>query len=286
MPLTVKNWLSEAKKRLEDCYPTEESGSMIKTLLLERLGWESLDYILGQQLPIPESMLPILESDIGRLLASEPLQYVLGYTWFNEQKFYCTPATLIPRPETEELVLWILEENHNRKNLQILDIGTGTGCIAINLALGIKTSKVFALDISPDALEIARKNATSLKAAVTFQEQDILEATSGNLPRNLDIIVSNPPYVLLSEKTTIRPNVLQYEPHSALFVPDSDPLLYYRAIIKLATGNLKSGALLYFEINENKANAMGSLLAMAGFKDINIRLDIHGKPRMIRGKMP
>lgn len=196
---------------------------------------------------------------------------------------------LVPRPETEELVDWIIDENRDKPHLQILDIGTGSGCIAISLAKNLKETQVTAIDVSVKALEIASQNALYNKAEINFIQADILKTE--NLMPNLslspfDIIVSNPPYVRHLEKTSISRNVLDFEPHLALFVEDNDALLFYRKIAQLALQNLKPNGKLYFEINQYLGQEMVNLLASLGFVAITLKKDIYGNDRMIRCLLP
>lgn len=193
--------------------------------------------------------------------------------------------TLIPRPETEELVEWILiNPEFKFQNPQFLDIGTGSGCIAISLAKNLPNAKVSALDISEEALKIAKGNAKLNKVEVDFFQTDILAAET--LSKKYDVIVSNPPYVRELEKKQMQQNVLKYEPYSALYVKDEDPLLFYRAISRLAKNHLNPGGKLFFEINEYLAYEMTELLKAEGFKNIEIKKDIYGKDRMLKCKPP
>ena len=216
-----------------------------------------------------------------RLLQGEPVQYVLGLAEFGPHIFHVAPGVLIPRPETYELCQWIKSgstEGQEYGSTRILDIGTGSGCIAITWALDIPGAKVTAWDISATALEIARKNAQQLNADVNFQEVDILSPFSSEF----DLIVSNPPYICNKERTEMEQNVLEYEPHTALFVPDNDPLLFYRAIAKYGQTALNTGGKLYFEINPLYADDMREMLSMMSYHDIEIREDQYGKQRMIK----
>ncbi|TVZ53256.1 peptide chain release factor N(5)-glutamine methyltransferase [Dokdonia sp. Hel_I_53] len=225
-----------------------------------------------------------LKEVLNRLEQSEPIQYIIGSTEFYGLKFLVNPATLIPRPETEELVAWVLEsirENVKSKT-NILDIGTGSGCIAIAIAAHDKTANVSAVDISKDALMTARENALTNNVEVDFTHKDILKATK--LDRVYDIFVSNPPYIRALEKAEMRDNVLLNEPDSALFVPDDDPLIFYRKIAQLAYKNLAKDGILFFEINEYLGAEMLYLLKEIGFNNLVLKKDIFGKERMIKAK--
>ena len=228
---------------------------------------------------------------IKRLNNHEPIQYIIGKTEFYSLLFKVNEAVLIPRPETEELVDWIISKFRiQNSELKILDIGTGSGCIAISLAKNLPNAKVFALDVSKEALNVAKANAWQNDVEVEFIEADILnwkqEAGNMNLDfkdLNLDIIVSNPPYVRASEKEQMKPNVLAHEPDLALFVKDEDSLLFYRNITQFASQFLNTKGQLFFEINEYLGNDMFKLLNDKGFIDIELKQDIFAKDRMIKG---
>lgn len=223
---------------------------------------------------------------LSELKKEKPIQYILGKTTFYGLDFFVNKNTLIPRPETEELVEWILEENKEYEaKRSVLDIGTGTGCIPISIKKNRPNSTVFAIDISKGALEIARNNAKQNETDVLFIEQDILETKSLNeikeLDLKLDIIVSNPPYVRNLEKQEIKKNVLDYEPHLALFVEDTDALLFYRKIAQLAKEKLSENGQLFFEINQYLGKETIELLQALGFQNIDLKKDIYGNDRMI-----
>lgn len=214
-----------------------------------------------------------------RLLQHEPIQYILGYEWFYGRKFLVNPAVLIPRPETEELVDWIVEEFQHRNNLNIIDLCTGSGCIAISLALSLKGT-VTAVDISAEALAVAEKNAQLLNAPTNFILADVL---GSDLPTDLfDVLVSNPPYVREAEKAEMQANVLEYEPHLALFVTNDDPLLFYRSILEYAQQCLKPEGSLYFEINQYLEKPMRELAVAYNFYGLTTRTDFRGNVRMLK----
>ena len=216
-----------------------------------------------------------------RLKKQEPIQYILGCTAFYGLTFKVNEHTLIPRPETEELVDWVLSNLHDQDSvLDILDIGTGSGCIAISLAKNIPTARVSGLDISEKALEVAQENAVKNQVLVSFCKKDILETTA--LKNKYDVMVSNPPYVRQLEKKAMNVNVLDYEPGVALFVPNEDPLLFYRKIAQLAMVSLQTKGWLYFEINEYLSKEMNVLLKEIGFANIEIKKDFREVPRMIK----
>ena len=216
-----------------------------------------------------------------RLKKQEPIQYILGCTAFYGLTFKVNEHTLIPRPETEELVDWVLSNLHDQDSmLDILDIGTGSGCIAISLAKNIPTARVSGLDISEKTLEVAQENAVKNQVLVSFCKKDILRTTS--LKNKYDVMVSNPPYVRQLEKKAMNANVLDYEPGVALFVPNEDPLLFYRKIAQLAMVSLQTRGWLYFEINEYLSKEMDVLLKDIGFANIEIKKDFREVPRMIK----
>ncbi|RFP66802.1 peptide chain release factor N(5)-glutamine methyltransferase [Hymenobacter lapidiphilus] len=216
-----------------------------------------------------------------RLLCHEPLQYVLGTAHFAGLELEVTPATLIPRPETEELVELIAREQRGRSGLRVLDVGTGSGCIPLALAERLPGAQFTAVDVSAEALAVARRNAVRCGVAVDFQQVDILQA-SPRLAGPLDVLVSNPPYVMENERPLMRPNVLAYEPATALFVLNHDPLLFYRRIAQLGQELLAVGGVLYFEINEQFAAETEELLRELGYAAVASHQDIFDRPRLVR----
>lgn len=224
---------------------------------------------------------------VERLNVHEPVQYIVEQTYFYRRKFFVDHSVLIPRPETEILVSVVLSSARGivgKPEKRILDIGTGSGCIPITLALEWPGSTVYATDVSAAALGVARKNAATHNAHVNFLEHDILRET---IPfRNLDVIVSNPPYVTRLESADMAPNVLQYEPHNALFVPDNDPLIFYRAILRRSEAALAAAGLVAFEINEKFGAEVAALFKESGFTDVRVLKDLNGKPRIVCGQNP
>lgn len=223
---------------------------------------------------------------LAQLNEQKPIQYIIGETEFYHLPFKVDESVLIPRPETEELVEWVINDNKSKTN-NILDIGAGSGCISIALAKNLPDSKVFAIDISVDALKIAKQNANLNNTKVTFINKDILKICHSPIDTEstLDVIVSNPPYVRNTEKQQMKPNVLDNEPHLALFVEDDNPLQFYQAIIEFSKYNLKRGGLLYFEINEHFGEEICNLLKDNSFKDIELKKDIYGKDRMTKARL-
>lgn len=260
-----------------DIYDAQEATNLINWLLEYHLGLRRVDMMHFME----EKDLPAkLFDDLERLKVGEPIQYILGQAPFYGREFYVNSSTLIPRNETEELVHLIIKENKT-KGLKILDIGTGTGCIPISLALEMPEPEVYGLDVSEEALEIAEKNAKKLNASVIFSSCDVLEEMP--LQSDLDILVSNPPYIPEKGKAEMHTNVLDYEPSLALFVPDEDPLIFYRIIAKKGMKLLKEGGKLYFEIHEDYGHEVVSLLEQTGYQEIKLHQDLNGKERMVTG---
>jgi release factor glutamine methyltransferase len=271
---TYAEWLASLSAQLT-IYSQEEAENLVFWLFEHHLGLRRSELTLT----IPsETNREHLHGDFQRLLTGEPIQYILGEAPFYGRNFSVSRDTLIPRNETEELVHRILKENP-KSGLRVLDLGTGTGCISITLALELKDPEVYALDVSVEALDVARKNAAQLGANVGFLEGDLLGAIP-NLPL-FDVLVSNPPYVPLRDKEEMHANVLNFEPHLALFVPDEDPLLFYRAIGSWGQQLLKTGGKLYLEIYENLANELVQLLLSQGYNQVQVHPDLNGKNRMI-----
>jgi len=266
---------------LEPIYPLSEAKAIARMAIESVSNKKIHDAIANPQLTLSDGEITQLEYYISQLKLQKPIQYILGNTEFFGLNLKVTPSVLIPRPETEELVDWILT-THNESSPSILDIGTGSGCIAITLAKNIPGAKVFALDISSEALEVASKNAMENGVSLTLINENIL-----NLPAELsgspfDIIVSNPPYVRESEKELMAPNVLENEPELALFVSDVNPLEFYKAIASVAQKHLKPKGWVYCEINEAFGIETASVFAERGFVNVTLRKDINGKERMLR----
>ena len=280
MALTVRQCLDLFESTLQSSYPSGELRSMQRIVFAHLLKCPPVDISLNNTKILPEYQQKELISVIDRLKEREPLQYILGETEFYGMPVAVQPGVLIPRPETEELADWIIKDNRGR-NCRILDIGTGSGCIAVALAKHIPESSVDAMDVSPEALAVAKKNAMMNGAEIAFFEADILTGT-GFSDKKYDIIVSNPPYVTDSEKKLMDRNVTDHEPHLALFVRDEHPLLFYEAILSYALTHLAPDGLLYFEINEAFGRNMQILLENQQFFNIIIKNDINGKPRMVK----
>lgn len=266
-------------QQLSGIYPKGEATSIAHWVMEERFGLSQTDILLGKDSDLSANNVEELQNITTRLLKNEPVQYVLGYTTFCGLNIGVEPGVLIPRPETAELVDWIYQTG--RSGAKVLDIGTGSGCIA--LALAHRGFQVQAWDVSPEALTIARRNAAKLQLEVDFKLKDALQIESDSDAQNstFDIIVSNPPYICNSEAANMDSNVLEFEPHTALFVPNNDPLLFYRAIAQYATNHLSQRGQLFFEINRAYATETVEMLKSLGFIDIYVRQDQFGNNRMV-----
>ena len=280
----MQNTINKLKQSLSPLYDSREMKAIIALLFEEVCGLSRLDMLMNPNIVLSEEKSEILSCYAEMLAEGVPVQQVLGYEYFLGRRFEVNPDVLIPRPETAELVDWIVSEAPIGVN--VLDVGTGSGCIAISLAALINNSRVFAYDLSTKALKTAILNAERLNISnVTFVHKDILESQNERFEHpnvdNFDIIVSNPPYIMHKEKSEMSANVLDYEPHLALFVPDSDPLLFYRTIGNYGLKNLRHGGRLYFEINAALGRETCQLLESLGYRDIILRKDLNGLDRMI-----
>ncbi|MEX2350642.1 MAG: peptide chain release factor N(5)-glutamine methyltransferase [Flavobacteriaceae bacterium] len=280
--MTLKEYRSYFKSKLEPLYPEEEIGSFFYLLNEKLLNLKRVEVPLKLHRKLTSEETSLFENALYQLEKEVPIQYIIGETDFFGLTFQVNSSVLIPRPETEELVDWIIKDYSDIKEPpNILDIGTGSGCIAISLAKNLPEAKVTALDISLPALETAKENATQNKVDVSFVKQDILALNE--LKSRFDVIVSNPPYVTNSEKEKMQPNVLLHEPKNALFVSDEEPLLFYSKIAELARTSLNPSGGLYFEINESYGNEIVKMLEEKGFEKVFLKKDFYGKDRMVRG---
>ncbi len=282
------NLLAGIKKTVLDelipLYGKEESSAMLDILIEEYFGLSKTGQALNREYRLSESEMLKIESAVKKLKRFVPLQYILGKTEFMGLTLSVNGSVLIPRPETEEMVHTIVKETAGRQlPASILDIGTGSGAIAIALKRAFPKAEVQAVDISQAALAVAAENAEANKTPVTFIKADILNPAFHSRLPHFDLIVSNPPYVTHSEIKMMRKNVLEYEPREALFVPDNDPLLFYRAIATLSKEHLQKTGRLYLEINEAYASGVSRLLTDAGFGKVKVYKDIHGKDRFVKG---
>ncbi len=295
--MILKEFKTYFTEELSRIYPETEIASFFFLLIEEKLGFQRIDSVLKADFNIPSDVLTFFGKAIKRLQKEEPIQYILGNTEFYGLPFLVNKNTLIPRPETEELVEWVLNEikdnkttlTFNPKPLTLLDIGTGTGCIPISLKQQLPNATILAIDVSKEALITAKENAKLNSIEIDFFEVDILKAN--NLDEilkqvqndvKLDIIVSNPPYVRELEKAEIKNNVLENEPHLALFVDDNNPLIFYDKIADLAKLHLSENGLLFFEINQYLGKETVKMLEDKGFKNIELKKDFSGNDRMIK----
>ncbi len=280
----MQSLFEDSRQALQPIYTLREINK-ITVLLLQYITHKSQASILTDKnnIFLSEKQSETFYSLLDRLKNSEPLAYLLGEITFSDVTLKVNPHTLIPRPETEELVEWVSTDLENRPDINILDIGTGSGCIAVSLAKRISNSKVWAFDIAAGALQTAKENAEKNNVEIRLEEIDILK--TGHYPQQFDVIVSNPPYVCESEKKEMENNVLLYEPHIALFVPDNDPLLFYKAIALFAQKHLRQNGSLYLEINRAFGKETCEMLCQTGFSNIELRKDLNGNDRMIKAKI-
>ena len=267
-------------QRLVPVYGEGEAQAIARLIYEVRYGLTLSDLLMGRDSSVPQDE---LEQIAIRLERQEPVQYILGQADFYGRTFVVNEHVLIPRPETEELCQWIIAADATN----ILDIGTGSGCIAITLAAEMPEAEVTAWDISEEALKVAKENAKRHNVHVSFEQVDALHLTSDICHQTsvvFDLIVSNPPYICNKERETMEANVLEHEPHTALFVPNDDPLLFYRAIAQYGQTALKEGGWLYFEINPLYAESLQDMLSKMSYHDITLNNDQYGKQRMIRAK--
>lgn len=282
----MKETILEMRRRLEPLYGAGETQAMIREIFRNLKGWDATELTIriADDYQLSDYIRSKVEEILTRLVRHEPLQYILGDADFYGIDIHVEPGVLIPRPETEDLVRQIVEENTD-SDLQVADLGTGSGAIAIALSRYLNFSQIVAIDNSPVALKVAKENVDTLKCRnVEVENGDILHWEPE--PNSLDIVVSNPPYVDESEKASMESNVKDYEPSEALFVPDDDPLKYYRAIAPAALSGLKPGGRLYFEINPRHAAELSALLAKAGFADVETWRDERGLNRYIKARKP
>jgi release factor glutamine methyltransferase len=290
--MTIKQYRAHFNKSIKHLYPTSEIDSFFFLILEEYIGFKRIDIVLKSDFYIDQKSLNLMQIATKQLEQEIPIQYIIGKTEFFGLPFNINKEVLIPRPETEELVEQVLkevsltkicktptDETTNEKQLKILDIGTGSGCIAISLKKQLPSSKISAMDVSDKALHIAKKNADLNKVDINFIHLDILK--TNNLNKFYDVIVSNPPYVRELEKKEMKNNVLNNEPHLALFVDNKNPLLFYNKIAELAENFLTKNGQLHFEINQYLGKETIKLLAEKGFKNIQLKKDIFGNDRII-----
>jgi release factor glutamine methyltransferase len=275
------------KTQLQDLYPASEIKSFTYLILESVCRFDRQSILSGKDKPLSLSERLRIQEIVAELKNYRPIQYILGETEFYGLKFQVNETVLIPRPETEELVDWIVSSYYlsATAGMRFLDIGTGSGCIAVALAKKLPDASVFALDISEKVLEVARKNAANNAVNINFLRKDILKDSPDDFPEKWDVIVSNPPYITPSEKKEMSKNVLDYEPDEALFAPQENPLLFYERIAGIGLKQLNENGALYFEINELYGKETVEILQKKGYGTIALKKDIFGKDRMIKAKV-
>lgn len=268
--------------QLYSLYDNREAAAIADMVIEFVTGQRRIDRIMYNDLPVNEYERKKIDELTDRLLLHIPVQYVLGEAWFAGQKFYVDERVLIPRPETEELVNWVIETERSKLISQkVLDVGTGSGCIAVSIKKKLPDSDVIAIDASEGALNVAKRNAENLQADVEFKQLDFLNEQEWSRLDNFDVIVSNPPYVKQSESADMAKHVLEHEPHLALFVPDEDALLFYKKIASFTMKHLNKGGIVFMEINELLGEEVCKLYELQGYK-VELRKDMQGKDRMIK----
>jgi release factor glutamine methyltransferase len=270
------------KNELQHLYPERELRGIISALFSHLTGFSTAQLVLNRNRKLSESEIYYLQRALKRLLQHEPVQYITGKAFFYGIEFDVNKDVLIPRPETEELVQWIMKDCGNNQKRDVLDIGTGSGCIAVSLKKSMPSASIHAMDISEAALAVAHKNAESQGVEIGFHQGSILDESFRDGLGSYDVIVSNPPYVTLEDRKKMLPNVTGFEPALALFV-DEDPLLFYREIINFCLDHLQEGGYIYFECNETYTEGVAELLIGAGFCEVEVRDDMQGKKRMLKG---
>lgn len=277
--MKLRDLIQQSQATLSPLYGDSESKWLVRTILEHLKGWNPVDVALRQDDDISDFIVGKCDKVISRLLNKEPIQYIFSDTYWYGMNLVVSPAVLIPRPETEELVDMIVRDNRE-SDLSVLDMCTGSGCIAIALAKNLPFSKVRGMDISNDAIEVAKRNAILQHVKVDFYVDDVMTVKSpGEI---FDIIVSNPPYIAEKEKSSMDRNVLDYEPETALFVPNDNPLKYYKSISSYAMPSLKPGGKLYFEINPIYCNELTEYLSHNSWSDVEVYRDMYGKNRFIK----
>jgi len=285
MAFSTNDYYKSIVLKLKALYAYEEARAMADRLFDHYLNLSPSKRVLSVNTLLEADKITLMDEALGKLLRNVPLQYVIGEACFMDMVFSVNSSVLIPRPETEELVSLILKQYSGRKTgnkLNILDIGTGSGCIPVALKRNIPGSDVYSIDVSKEALLLATENAVKNDVDINFIHADILDQTQWEALPEFDIIVSNPPYVTNAEKAQMQLNVIDHEPHVALFVPDDDPLIFYRKIIDLAKIKLREAGSLWFEINEMFGNELRDMALNQGFKEVNIIFDFRGKSRFLQ----
>lgn len=280
--MTVREKLIDMRRRLSGIYDDREREAVILLIFDYVKGWHRVDLIINEGKELSEFSSRKIDDIVDRLILGEPIQYITGSARFYGMDFKVSPGVLIPRPETAELVDWIVDSNKS-DDLDVLDIGTGSGCIAVCLSLNLPFANVIAIDKSKTALDVAKENASDLKAKVTFVEADMYSWMPEE--KSLDIVVSNPPYIAPDEKDDMEVRVKDFEPAEALFVDADDPIRPYKRIEAIASVGLRSGGKVYLELNPRYADKVGDYFKSRGWQDVEIRIDSYGKKRMLFGKL-
>ena len=287
------------KDQLREIYDEQEAVNIADLAIEHTTGFRKTERVSKKEQELPSSQIEQLKKDLQRLQQHEPIQYIMNKTWFYGMELYVDKNVLIPRPETEELVQWIVDdvkssgkdvfirrsmEGDETTQLKILDVGTGSGCIALALKKTMPKAEVWGSDVSEEALNVARRNGSALDIRVDFQGLNFLDAAQQKLLPTVDIIVSNPPYVPLKDKKQMHANVVNYEPHIALFVPDNDPLIFYKALAEFGNKRLYNNGNIYMEIHEEIASDVVNLFKQNGYSDVELKKDMQAKDRMIKAK--
>lgn len=283
----MKTTIALLRKRLQPIYGERETEAIIRLIFEHLKGWRPVDIILHSDDELSEFITNKIAEILRRLLRHEPIQYIIGKAYFYGLEFSVNPSVLIPRPETEELVKMLIDRAGQREDLHILDACTGSGCIALTLARNLRFPHITAIDISDNALAVAKENAKNLHAQINLIKADALSLTADSIPgAPWDFIISNPPYIDESEKKDMEKNVLDYEPAIALFVPDNDSLKFYKSIAHYGMLTLRAGGYIYFEINPLHAEAMLKMMSDMGFDNCLITKDMQGRNRYLTAQKP
>jgi len=289
--MTVHEATKQLIDSLTDIYDDSEAANITELIVEHITRWSRIERTTNKDVPLSYAQKELLEQSVKRLQQHEPVQYIINEAWFAGMRFYVDKNVLIPRPETEELVEWVVKEFKTKNpdpitaGNKILDVGTGSGCIAIALKKNLPDAEIWACDISDEVLNIARMNADALGATIDFTPLNFLEADQRNQLPHVDIIVSNPPYVPQQDRAEMRKNVVDHEPSIALFVPDNDPLVFYKAIADFAKEKLNEGGSIYLEIHEGLAEKIDHLFRTKDYSSVEIKKDLQGKDRMVRVKL-
>ena len=283
LTMTIDEARKEITKSIGNIYEQNEAGNIAELLIESITKLSRSERIIKRRESLSSSQTELLHSSIFRLQEHEPLQYVINEAWFGSMKFYVDRNVLIPRPETEELVEWVAREVKSQTSkVKVLDVGTGSGCIAIALKSKLPNIEMWACDVSDEALNIARMNADALNATIDFVPLNFLDPAQRKQLPGVDVIVSNPPYIPINEKPEMKRNVVEFEPSTALFVPDNDPLIFYKAISEFGREKLNKGGSIYTEVHEKLGEFVRKLFLSEGYRIIYLRQDLQGKDRMMK----